>query len=82
MIRLVRLNEVRYVASEFEASLLIDEGFVAEELEEVITPSLTDEPPTDEPPTDEPPTDEPPTDEDENPKGGKGKGNGGKKTEA
>ena len=72
MIRLVRLNEVRYVASEFEASLLIDEGFVAEELEEVITPSLTDEPPTD----------EPPTDEDENPKGGKGKGNGGKKTEA
>nr|DAL53750.1 MAG TPA_asm: hypothetical protein [Caudoviricetes sp.] len=34
MIRLVRLNEVRYVDSEFEANLLVDEGFVVEDLDD------------------------------------------------
>lgn len=33
MIRLVRFNEVQYVASEYEANLLIDQGFVAQDLE-------------------------------------------------
>ena len=75
MIRLVRFNEVQYVASEYEADLLVNNGFVVQDLDD------QDEPPTDEPPTDEPPTDEPPTD-DESQKGGKGKGKGGKKAEA
>lgn len=34
MIRLVRLNEVQYVDSEFEANLLVDEGFVVEDLDD------------------------------------------------
>lgn len=34
MIRLVRLNEVQYVDSEFEANLLVNEGFVVEDLDD------------------------------------------------
>ena len=33
MIRLVRFNEVQYVASEYEANLLIDQGFAVQDLE-------------------------------------------------
>ena len=31
MIRLVRFNEVQYVASEYEANLLIDQGFAVQD---------------------------------------------------
>lgn len=34
MIRLVRFNEVQYVASEYEANLLVDQGFVVQDLED------------------------------------------------
>lgn len=34
MIRLVRFNEVQYVASEYEANLLIDQGFVVQDLDD------------------------------------------------
>lgn len=34
MIRLVRFNEVQYVASEYEANLLIDQGFVIQDLDD------------------------------------------------
>lgn len=34
MIRLVRLNEVQYVDSEFESNLLVNEGFVVEDLDD------------------------------------------------
>lgn len=33
MIRLVRFNEVQYVASEYEANLLVDQGFAVQDLE-------------------------------------------------
>lgn len=33
MIRLVRFNEVQYVASEYEANLLIDQGFAVQDLD-------------------------------------------------
>ena len=74
MTRLVRMNEVQYVETDYDIERLMSEGFAVEELEETE--------PTDEPPTDEPPTDEPPTDDDKNQKGGKGKGKGSKKAEA
>jgi hypothetical protein len=68
MTRLVRLNEVQYVETDYDIERLVSEGFEVEELEKT---NNTDEPPTDEPPTD-----------DENQKGGKGKGKGSKKAEA
>ena len=74
MTRLVRMNEVQYVETDYDIERLISEGFAVEELEETNN--------TDEPPTDEPPTDEPPTDDDKNQKGGKGKGKDSKKDEA
>ena len=74
MTRLVRMNEVQYVETDYDIERLMSEGFAVEELEETNN--------TDEPPTDEPPTDEPPTDDDKNQKGGKGKGKGSKKDEA
>ena len=69
MTRLVRMNEVQYVETDYDIERLMSEGFAVEELEETE-------------PTDEPPTDEPPTDDDKNQKGGKGKGKGSKKAEA
>ena len=68
MTRLVRLNEVQYVETDYDIERLLSEGFEVEVLEE---PNNADEPPTDEPPTD-----------DESQKGGKGKGKGSKKAEA
>ena len=69
MTRLVRMNEVQYVETDYDIERLMSEGFAVEELEETNN-------------TDEPPTDEPPTDDDKNQKGGKGKGKGSKKDEA
>lgn len=43
MIRLVRLNEVQYVASEFETNELIDDGFVVQELEPEKEPEVEPE---------------------------------------
>lgn len=60
MARLVRLNEVQYVETEYDIERLLSEGFKVEELEEI---NNTDDPPTDDPPTD-----------DDNQKGGNGKG--------
>lgn len=34
MIRLVRFNEVQYVASEYEADLLVNNGFVVQDLDD------------------------------------------------
>ena len=68
MTRLVRLNEVQYVETDYDIERLLSEGFEVEVLEET---NNADEPPTDEPPTD-----------DESQKGGKGKGKGSKKAEA
>lgn len=45
MARLVRLNEVQYVETEYDIERLLSEGFAVEELEET---EPTDEPPTDE----------------------------------
>lgn len=44
MARLVRLNEVQYVETEYDIERLLSEGFKVEELEETNNP---DEPPTD-----------------------------------
>lgn len=41
MIRLVRFNEVQYVASEYEANLLVDQGFVVQDLEDQDEPEKT-----------------------------------------
>lgn len=43
MIRLVRFNEVQYVASEYEANLLIDQGFVVQDLEPEKEPEVEPE---------------------------------------
>lgn len=44
MARLVRLNEVQYVETEYDIERLLSEGFKVEELEEI---NNTDDPPTD-----------------------------------
>lgn len=44
MARLVRLNEVQYVETEYDIERLLSEGFKVEELEEINNP---DDPPTD-----------------------------------
>lgn len=44
MARLVRLNEVQYVETEYDIERLLSEGFKVEELEEI---NNTDNPPTD-----------------------------------
>lgn len=44
MARLVRLNEVQYVETEYDIERLLSEGFKVEELEEINNP---DDPPAD-----------------------------------
>ena len=44
MTRLVRMNEVQYVETDYDIERLMSEGFAVEELEET---EPTDEPPTD-----------------------------------